>query len=615
MKPLQRALGYLRNNWLIFLGAYVSLILVTASNLVTPRLIQRIIDEGIIERNVNVIITMTVVILALAALRAGFQFLQGYWSEKASQGAAFEMRNTLYEKLQKLSFSYHDRAQTGQLMTRATNDIELVRQFTGMGLIQFVNSLLMFFGTAIILFVVNWRLALAAMATMPVTFLVIFRFVTAIQPIFRRVQEKLGFLNTILQENLSGVRVVKAFAREEYEAHRFATANIDLRGENLKAARAFSFNLPLVFTMSGLSTLVVMWFGGEQVIGQTLTLGELVAFNTYVGLLLFPIFGLGMVSALISQASAGAVRIFEILDAPVEVADKPGAPSLPPVTGRVAFEKVSFRYVGATQNTLTDVSFVASPGQTVAILGATGAGKSSIINLIPRFYDVTAGRVTIDGHDVRDVTVESLRSQIGIVLQETNLFSGTIRENIAYGRPNASLDDVIEAAKAAEAHDFIIELPEGYETKVGERGVGLSGGQKQRIAIARALLLDPRILILDDSTSSVDAETEYRIHQALDRLMRGRTSFVIAQRISTVRNADMILVLERGQVVAQGAHTELLQTSEVYADIYYSQFGGAREGYLSDKRQGPTSNGHPTMTQNWSATTGSGQPSVVRGQR
>ncbi|MCW5852949.1 MAG: ABC transporter ATP-binding protein [Anaerolineae bacterium] len=574
MQPLRRALGYLRPYWHITLGAYISLILVTASNLVTPRLIQVIIDNGITARNMRVIVTMTLAILGFAAIRGVFSFLQGYWSEMASQGAAFEMRNALYEKLQKLSFSYHDQSQTGQLMTRATNDVELVRQFTGMGLLQLVNSLIMFFGTAIILFVINWRLALAALALMPVTFLVIFRFVTSVQPIFRQVQEKLGNLNTILQENLSGVRVVKAFAREEYESKRFRHANDELRDMNVQGARAFSFNLPLVFTMSGLGSLIVLWYGGEQVIGGTLTLGELVAFNTYLALLLFPIFGLGMVSALISQAAAGAVRLFEILDAHIEVDDRPGAQPLPPVTGRVAFENVSFRYVGATENTLSHVSFVAEPGQMVAVLGATGAGKSSIINLIPRFYDATSGRVTIDGHDVRDVRVESLRSQIGIVLQETNLFTGSIRDNIAFGRPDARLEDVVEAATAAEAHDFISALPQGYDTSVGERGVGLSGGQKQRIAIARALLLDPRILILDDSTSSVDAETEYRIHQALDRLMQGRTSFVIAQRISTVRNADLILVMEKGRLVATGTHAELLDTSEVYADIYYSQFGG-----------------------------------------
>ncbi len=582
MESLRRALTYLKPYWRITVGAFVSLLVVTASGLVTPLLIQRIINQGISQQNVALIAGLTLAILAVAVVRGLFTFTQSYWSETASQGAAFEMRNALYDKLQRLSFSYHDRAQTGQLMTRATNDIELVRQFTGLGLIQLISSLLMFVGTAIILLWMNWQLAIAALAVMPLTFLVIFRFVGQVQPLFKQVQERLGGLNTILQENLSGVRVVKAFAHEPYEWQRFDAANQTLYSINVQAARAFAFNLPLVFTMAGLGTVIVWWYGGLQAIAGAMNIGELVAFNTYLAMLLFPIFGLGMVSALISQASAGAERIFEILDAPIEVHDKLGAVALPPIEGRVAFDHVSFRYAGSTQDTLTDVSFAVEPGRTVAIMGPTGAGKSSIINLIPRFYDASQGTVLVDGHDVKDVTVESLRSQIGIVLQETNLFSGTLRDNIAFGRPDASLEDVIAAARAANAQDFIEALPNGYETVVGERGVGLSGGQKQRIAIARALLLDPRILILDDSTSSVDAETEHRIHQALDRLMEGRTSFVIAQRISTIRRADLILVLDHGRLVAQGTHVSLLEDSEVYADIYYSQFHGAQDNRLSD---------------------------------
>ena len=582
MESLRRALTYLKPYWRITVGAFVSLLVVTASGLVTPLLIQRIINQGISQQNVALIAGLTLAILAVAVVRGLFTFTQSYWSETASQGAAFEMRNALYDKLQRLSFSYHDRAQTGQLMTRATNDIELVRQFTGLGLIQLISSLLMFVGTAIILLWMNWQLAIAALAVMPLTFLVIFRFVGQVQPLFKQVQERLGGLNTILQENLSGVRVVKTFAHEPYEWQRFDAANQTLYSINVQAARAFAFNLPLVFTMAGLGTVIVWWYGGLQAIAGAMNIGELVAFNTYLAMLLFPIFGLGMVSALISQASAGAERIFEILDAPIEVHDKLGAVALPPIEGRVAFDHVSFRYAGSTQDTLTDVSFAVEPGRTVAIMGPTGAGKSSIINLIPRFYDASQGTVLVDGHDVKDVTVESLRSQIGIVLQETNLFSGTLRDNIAFGRPDASLEDVIAAARAANAQDFIEALPNGYETVVGERGVGLSGGQKQRIAIARALLLDPRILILDDSTSSVDAETEHRIHQALDRLMEGRTSFVIAQRISTIRRADLILVLDHGRLVAQGTHVSLLEDSEVYADIYYSQFHGAQDNRLSD---------------------------------
>jgi ATP-binding cassette subfamily B protein len=317
----------------------------------------------------------------------------------------------------------------------------------------------------------------------------------------------------------------------------------------------------------------VVWFGGLQVIGESLSMGELVAFLGYVNFLLMPIFMIGMIGSMLGRAEASAQRIFEVIDTQSDVQNRADAIPLPPIKGRVAFNDVSFRYFSSGENVLCNVSFTAEPGQVIAIMGKTGAGKSSIINLIPRFYDVTSGRVTIDSYDVRQVTLDSLRSQVGIVLQETTLFSGTIRENIAYGRPEATLEEVMAAAKAAQAHEFIMETPGGYDTEVGERGVGLSSGQKQRVAIARTLLVDPRILILDDSTSSVDAETEYKIQQALQQLMIGRTSFIIAQRISTVRNANLILLLDNGNLVAQGSHEELMRTSELYADILETQFG------------------------------------------
>ena len=571
MNDLWRALRYLWKYWGTTLGAFLSLLIVTATNLFSPQLLRLVIDQGIRAQNFNVILLTSLGLLGVAIVRDSFTFTQGYWSERASQGAAYDMRNAIFTRLEHLSFSYHDKAQTGQLMTRVTNDVETVRTFTGNGILQLLNAVVMLIGSATILLITNWKLALVALLIIPAILGIFLFFLTKIGPRFRIVQQKLGNLNTVLQENLAGVRVVKAFVREPYEQERYRNANNSLLQENLAVVGGTSLTFPLIFFISNLGTLAIIWLGGEQVIGGSLSIGELVAFNSYLSFLLLPVFILGSTITSLSQSTASAHRVFEIIDAPIEVEDKPDAVILPPARGSVIFENVSFRYAGSETLSLTDVSFVAEPGQTVAILGRTGSGKSTIINLIPRFYDVTSGSISIDGFDVRDVTLESLRSQIGIVLQESTLFSGTIRENIAYGRSNASEEEVEEAAKAAQAHDFIIGFPEGYTTIVGERGVGLSGGQRQRIAIARALLLNPPLLILDDSTSAVDAETEYRIQQALQHLMANRTSFIIAQRISTVRNAGKILLIDGGHLVAQGTHEVLQQTSCLYCELLESQ--------------------------------------------
>ncbi len=616
MKPLVRSLAYLKPYWLLATGTFVSLILSSVLNFAIPALTQQIIDNGIAAKSVPFILWASVAMVGVASLRALFSFLQGFWAAKASQSVAYDLRNALYEKIQKLSFGYHDRAQTGQLLTRATSDVDRVQGFVGHGFIMFITALIMIVGSLILLFSLDWQLALIMVVLMPLTMAVFVYFATHARPLFTKVQQYISHLNTVLQENLAGVRVVKAFAREPYEHERFSAANLDLMNQNIEVGKMLAKAFPLIFLIANLGTLAVIWIGGLQVIGGRLTIGELVAFQSYLMMATFPLFMLGMIVAMVSQAGAGAERVFEILDAQSEVVEKPDASELSAIEGRVAFDGVWFRYFGAKDDmaregasegkgrrrrsqpggngrgmgamgmgvsmgappspprdewVLKDVSFVAEPGQMIALLGATGSGKSTIINLIPRFYDVTRGRVTIDGVDVRSVTLDSLRSQIGIVLQETTLFSGTIRENIAYGKPGATMDEIVVAAKAAEAHDFIMEFADGYDTQVGERGVTLSGGQKQRIAIARALLLDPRILILDDSTSSVDVQTEYRIQQALDKLMVGRTSFVIAQRISTVRDADEILVLDGGRIAAVGTHEDLMRESPIYAEIYSSQ--------------------------------------------
>ncbi len=432
-------------------------------------------------------------------------------------------------------------------------------------------------GTLIILFTTNVQLTLVALPILPIALALFMVFGAISQPLFTRVQQKLSALNTILQENVAGIRVVQAFTREKSEQAKFAGAADRLVKQQITVARVFSFLFPIVFLIANLGQAAVLYFGGRQIINNTLTLGEWQEFSLYLVYIFLPVAQLGFIITQMSQASASAARIFEILDAKSDVVDKPNAIPLPDVEGDVKFENVTFRYFSSGAPVLDAISFEARPGETIALLGATGSGKTTIINLIPRFYDPTEGRITIDGYDLRDVTLESLRSQIGIVLQETTLFTGTIRDNIAFGRPDASIEEIQDAAKAAAAHDFIMSFPQGYDTPVGERGTTLSGGQKQRIAIARALLLSPRILILDDSTSSVDLATEYQIQKALDRLMEGRTSFVIAQRISTVINADQILVMDKGKIVARGKHEDLMENSEIYAEIYNSQLVGDLE--------------------------------------
>ena len=573
---LIRALRYVGNQRRSALIAYGALVIATVAQLAVPQVVQNMID-AVTRADANLAVAERVIlngaglILLFAVLRGVFSFLQAFMSESTSQGLAFDLRNAIFEKIQRLSFSYYDQNQTGQLMVRATDDVERLRTFIAQGLIMSVQSFLLLGGAIVVLAFTNLRLTLVVLPLLPIALVIFVIFGRLIQPLFAVVQQKLAVLNTILQENLAGIKVVKAFAREPYEERRFAAAATDLMAQQLRVSRVFSFLFPVVFLVAQIGQAAILYFGGQQILGGTLNLGEYQKFSLYLVYVFFPLGQLGFIIALMAQAAASADRIFEVLDTQNEISDRPDAYPLPPIERRVEFRNVTFRYFGNSEPVLCDVSFVAEPGQTVALLGATGSGKTSIINLIPRFYDVSDGAVLIDGHDVRDVTIDSLRSQIGIVLQETNLFSGAIRDNIAFGRPEATDEEVIAAARAAAAHDFITSFPEGYATRVGERGVTLSGGQKQRIAIARALLLNPRLLILDDSTSSVDVRTEQAIQRALEQLMQGRTSFVIAQRISTVLHADQIIVLDNGRVAARGTHAELMENSPIYAEIYHSQ--------------------------------------------
>ena len=456
-------------------------------------------------------------------------------------------------------------------------DVDRVRFLAGRALIRLIDTVVLIVGVSVSMLAMNVRLALAILVLVPFLAYGALDFGRRYRPLFRAVRRQMDTLTNRLEQNLRGARIVTAFAQERNETEHFDQDNARVLAYNMMGARLRALNLPLLQLIASAGTIMVLLYGGQQVIDGRLTLGELVAFTTYVAQLVMPVRGLGWVIASISQSVASGERVFEILDAKSEVEDAPDAVPLRQVQGKVRFEHVSFAYFGRHQ-VLNDIDFEAQPGQVVALLGATGSGKSSVINLIPRFYDPSDGRILVDGQDIRKVTANSLREQIGIVLQDTTLFATTIRENIAFGRPDASEEEIVAAAKAASAHEFISELSDGYETYVGERGATLSGGQKQRVAIARAILKDPRILILDDATSSVDTETEALIQMALARLMEGRTSFVIAQRLSTIRQADQVLVLEKGRIVARGvrtaeetAHEQLLRSSGLYAEIYHRQ--------------------------------------------
>ncbi|MBW4688973.1 MAG: ABC transporter ATP-binding protein/permease [Komarekiella atlantica HA4396-MV6] len=573
MQAIQRVLGSLNTYRWTSLGALVSLLLLTVANAATPQLFRWGIDQGIVKQNLQIVLYSAGWMVVAAIARGLFNFGQSYWAEAASQGVAYNLRNKIFSKIQNLSFSYHDQAQTSQLLTRVTSDIEQIRTFVGTSLIQVIGAIVTLVSIAVILLVMNWELALITLTVVPLSGWLMARFISQNNALFRQVQEQLSDLNAVLQENLLGIRVVKAFVRESAETSRYTTMNDALVKANMKTISAIRNTFPFIFLMSNLVTLAVFAYGGAQVIGNRFSIGELVAFNSYLALILQPILLIGFAAPAIAQAAASAERVYEVVDAEVEIRDRPDAVPFTSCGGRITFENVSFRYPGSTTETLKEVSFETKPNELIAVLGMTGSGKSTIMNLIPRFYDVTKGAVRIDGCDVRDFTLKSLRSCIGIVFQETTLFSGTIRENIVYAKPNATLEEVIEVAKTAQIHDFIISLPDGYETIVGERGIGLSGGQKQRIAIARTLLTDYGILILDDSTSAVDAKTAAQIQAALDRLIgqKACTTFVVAQRISTVQNADRIFLMDKGQLVAQGTHEELMQTSPLYGVILESQ--------------------------------------------
>lgn len=565
---------FLRPYWRWVAVAPLLMVLEVAMDLMQPRMVQRIVDVGIARLDLPVVLHTGLLMTGLAAIGALGGMSNGFCAERAVQAFAADVREALFRKVQQLSFGNLDELETGQLITRLTNDVTQVQEALVMILRILVRAPLLLVGSLVMGVITCPRLAFLPLMLMPVELAAVIWIVKKATPLYTVVQTRLDALNQVMQENLAGVRVVKAFGRGGHEEARFGAANESLTAQAVRAARTVAVMPPFMMLTMNLGIVGVLWFGGAQVAAGGMRMGQIIAFVNY---LMTTLFSLMMVSHLIIQlarAGVSARRIQDVLESRAQVRNRPDAAAAPALRGRVAFEDVTFSYDGnGADPVLKGVSFTAEPGQTVALLGMTGAGKSTLVQLIPRFYDATSGRVTVDGMDVRGFDLASLRRQIGMVMQEPVLFSGTIRDNIRYGRPDAAEEDVVAAARAAQAHGFITALPAGYDTVLGQRGVNLSGGQRQRLAIARALLIRPAVLILDDSTSAVDVETETQIQAALAELMRNRTCIVIAQRISTVLDADKILVLDDGQIAAAGTHRELLAGSPIYRDIYASQLG------------------------------------------
>ncbi len=618
MRGLSRVIRYVKPyTWMAVLGI-VTTILPVVMELVTPRMVQFIIDQGIRVGNMTVVWQGCGVMLLAAVFGAATTVGQGIARAQISQGIAFDLRNDLFQHIQRFSFANLDRMQTGQLMTRVSSDVDVARMFLSAGLALLLRSLLMVVGSLIMMLFIDWQLSLVMIVMLAISGSVIFWFLRVVGPLFAIVQQKLGKLNTLVQENLAGVHVVKAFVREGYEIDRFSAQNVEYMDENIKVGRHLALVMPVLLVLTNLGATVAIWRGGMDVIGGRLTIGELVAFSNYMLIGMSPLLLLSNILSMISRAEASSKRLVEVLDTEPAIQAPAQPQGIAEPTGEISFENVSFHYsgsqpagslggmatgngqagvVGASSNgaardgaalqspltnsghngaigeeVLDGINLHAMPGQKVALLGVTGSGKSTLVNLIPRFYDAIGGEIKLDGVNVKGWEPTLLRKHIGVVLQQTTLFAGTVRENIAYGRPDAPIEEVVGAAEAAQAHDFIMRMPDGYDSMVEARGANLSGGQKQRIAIARALLTKPAVLILDDSTSAVDLDTESRLQEALNEKLADTTTFLVAQRISSVVDADLILVLDNGKIAARGTHEELLKNSEIYQEIYYSQF-------------------------------------------
>ena len=575
MLHIRHLLRFVRPYWRRSLAALALLTAVVVMDLAIPRLVQRIIDQGITPNDQSVVVQTSLIMLGISALSMVFAVGNNLLSVQVGESVARDLREALFRKIQSFSFGDLDRLKTGQLLVRLTSDTSAVQRLTQVTLRIGTRAPLLILGSLILMVSTSRSLALSMLPLLLITSAIIVLFIRKTEPLFRLAQQKLDRLNTVLQENIAGVRVVKAFVRADFEARQFEAANEDFAANSIQVMQFMTNMTPALTVFVNLGMVVVIWAGGMQAIRGQLTLGQIVAFTNYLLTTMTPLILMTLLSNVWAGGIASARRVDEILQAVPEVQDLPEALPLPEgARGRLAFENVSFHYNSDhAEAVLQGVDLTAEPGETIAILGATGAGKSTLVNLVPRFYDASAGRILIDGIDLRRIQQDSLLALIGVVPQETILFSGTIRDNIRYGAPEASEAEVVAAAQAAQAHEFILKMPQGYDSHVEARGANLSGGQKQRLAIARALLTRPRILILDDSTSSVDVETETRIQDALAAQPFPHTSLVVAQRISTVLRADRIIVLDRGRVAAAGTHQELMQSSPIYREIYDSQLG------------------------------------------
>lgn len=609
-KVIRRIFGYISHFWELK-AVMVMVVIVTIMEVLSPAIIGGIIDivrevaegnpiqpgagvEGLaygilapiagwvvkvsaFDTNTAVLLVFSLSLIAISVLTGTLNFLQRYISTIVSQKGSFDLRSDMYNSLLEQSFSFYDNQRTGQLMARATGDINMLSRFFNMGLRMFLSSILLLTMVIYSLLSINVELTLVSIVVLPFILMATRNYSQRIGPLWRAVREQNGVITSALQENLSGIRVVRGFSREPHEEEKFYAECEKYFDTNVKMAGIRAFFMPLASFLSSLGMVLIVWYGGGQVIRGALSLGSMVAFYFYLAKLMGPIRRIGFITSMFVRASAAADRVFDIIDAKVDVHDSEDASSIDEIEGRTTFEDVWFSYDGENM-VLKDIDLDVKPGETIAILGATGSGKSSIINLIPRFYDVTRGSIKLDGMDIRGLKIKSLREQIGIVRQDPFIFSTTLRENIAYGVRDANLENIVEASKQARIHDFIDSLPEGYDTRVGERGVTLSGGQKQRVAIARALLKNPKILILDDSTSSVDTQTEYEIQQALDELLKDRTTFIITQRLSSIKNADYIIVLEDGSIIEEGRHEELMELKGTYRTLYETQLSDVEEG-------------------------------------